>query len=248
MNHSVDINCDMGEGMPEEDLIMPFISSANIACGYHAGDKLVMHKTMELALDYGVVVGAHPSFPDKENFGRTNMHFPDAEITDMVKKQVETLAEVALNFNYSLHHLKPHGALYNMAAKEWNIANAICKAVLETDKNLIIYAQSGSKLIKAAQTAGLRSCSEVFADRTYEADGTLTPRAQPNALLKHSHEVKTQLMQMMNRQQVISTDGKLIPVQMETICIHSDGEHAVAFARTVYELLSHHHIRISSPK
>ena len=237
MNYSVDINCDMGEGMPNEALIMPFISSANIACGYHAGDIGTMQQTIELALQHDVVVGAHPSFPDKENFGRTNMYLPANEIYDLVKKQVELLSNCAAKYNCRLHHVKPHGALYNMAATDEILATAICKAVWETDKNLLIYAPGGSKLVTAAQSMNLKTANEVFADRTYQDDGGLTPRSQPNALLQNEQDVAAQVLQMVTKQTVTTTNGSTIPIKAETICIHGDGEHAVEFARCIFELL-----------
>ena len=246
MNFSVDFNCDMGEGMPNEALIMPFISSANIACGYHAGDTATMQQTLELALQYDVAVGAHPSFPDKENFGRTNMHLPATDVCDMVKAQIEALADIAIKYNYQLHHVKPHGALYNMAAKDEVLATAICKAVLETDKKLLVYAQSGSKMISVAQSMNLRTCDEVFADRSYQPDGSLSPRSQPNALLQDEDAVAAQVLQMVTQQSVNTVDGKIIPVKAGTICIHGDGEHAVEFARCIYELLYLNHVSIKS--
>ena len=247
MNFSVDLNCDMGEGMANEALIMPFISSANIACGYHAGDADTMQRTLELALEHQVAVGAHPSFPDKENFGRVNMHLPATEVSDMVKDQIEILAGIAAKCNCPLHHVKPHGALYNMAAKDEVLAAAICKAILETDKSLFVYAQSGSKLISVALSMGLKTCNEVFADRTYQADGSLTPRSQPNALLQNEEDVAVHVLQMITQQTVTGTDGKMIPVKAGTICIHGDGEHAVEFARCVYELLYLNNVSIKSP-
>lgn len=246
MDFSVDLNCDMGEGMLNEALIMPFISSANIACGYHAGDRTIIQQTLELAMQYNVAVGAHPSFPDKENFGRTNMQLPAIDVCDMVKEQIEVLANIAAKYNYQLHHLKPHGALYNMAAKDEVLATAICKAVMETDKNLLVYAQSGSKLITVAHSMGLKTCSEVFADRTYQADGSLTPRSEPNAVLQDEDAVAAQVLQMITQQSVNSTDGKIIPVKADTICIHGDGEHAVEFARCINELLYLNHVSIKS--
>lgn len=237
MDFLVDLNCDMGEGMLNDALIMPFISSANIACGYHAGNEMIMQRTIELALQFNVAIGAHPSFPDKENFGRTNMNFPADEITGMVKRQVELLANIVEKNNCSLHHVKPHGALYNMASKDEVLAAVICKAVIETDDSLIIYAQSGSKLISVAASMGIKTCSEVFADRTYYADGSLTPRTVPNALLHDEHSVIAQVLQMITQQTVTTTGGKIIPVKAGTICIHGDGEHAVEFAKAIYELL-----------
>ena len=237
MNISVDINCDMGEGMPNESLIMPFISSASVACGFHAGDATTMQQTLELAIEHQVAVGAHPSYPDKENFGRTNLQFPPDAIKDMVKEQLDTLAIIAAKLNYPLHHVKPHGALYNMAAKDKTIASAICQAVLETNKDLMIYAPYGSKLIEAAGSMNLRTCNEVFADRTYQDDGSLTPRTHPNALLHYEKDMSAQVLQMLTTKTVTTTEGKTIPVIADTVCIHGDGEYAVEFARAIFELL-----------
>ena len=247
MNFSVDLNCDMGEGMASDPLIMPFISSANIACGYHAGDEFTMQQTIELAMQHGVAVGAHPSFPDKENFGRSNMQFPAIEVCDMVKEQIELLSNNAVKYNYPLHHVKPHGALFNMAAKDEALAAAFCKAVIESDKNLILYAPSGSVFMNVALSMNLKACSEVFADRTYQSDGSLTPRSQPNALLKNEEDVAAQVIQMIRQYSVNSMDGQTIPVKAESICIHSDGKHAVEFARLIHELLYLNHVSILPP-
>ncbi len=246
MNISVDINCDMGEGMMNESLIMPFISSASIACGFHAGDANTMQQTLELAMQHRVAAGAHPSYPDKENFGRTHMHFQPDAIYDIVKEQVDILANIAARLNYPLHHVKPHGALYNMAATDKTIATAICRAVLATDKDLLIYAPNGSCLIEAARHINLRTCNEVFADRTYQADGSLTPRNQPHALLHNVRDMAAQVLLMVTTRTVNTTGGTTIPVIADTICIHGDGEHAVEFARAIYDLLSMNNITIKS--
>ncbi len=246
MSFSVDINCDMGEGMTNESLIMPFISSANIACGYHAGDAATMQQTLELALQHQVAVGAHPSYPDKENFGRTAMHLSAAAICNMVKEQIGSLANIASKYNYQLHHVKPHGALYNMAMKDEVVAEAICKAVIETDKSLVIYAQSGSKLIAVAQSMHLKTANEVFADRTYQSDGSLTPRSQPNALIENEETLAKQVLEMVTQHIVTAISGKIIPVKTDTICIHGDGGHTVEFARCIYELLYLNDVSIKS--
>lgn len=236
MHFSVDLNCDMGEGMPHDALIMPFISSANIACGFHAGDERIMQRTIELALQYNVAIGAHPSFPDKENFGRINMQLSPDRTYEIVKEQIETLANIAAKNNCILHHVKPHGALYNMAAKDEELAEVICKAVAATNKSLFIYALSGSKLIDVATSMNLRTCNEVFADRTYEADGSLTSRSSPNALLLNEDEVKEQVLQMI-------TKGT---IKADTICIHGDGAHAVLFAKAIHSELFANNILIRS--
>lgn len=231
----------MGEGMPNDVDLMPLISSANIACGYHAGDERIMQETIALALEHGVKIGAHPSFPDRENFGRTSMHLPAEEITRMVRHQIELLATLAEKKHTRLHHVKPHGALYNMASKDQAISEAICKAMLATDPSLVLYAQSGSVLIAVAESMQLRTCSEVFADRSYQPDGSLTPRTAPNALLDKEEAVVSQALQMV-LQQTVQAEGRAIPVKAETICLHGDGAHALNFARSIIEAFRQHHI------
>ena len=246
MPFSIDINCDMGEGMSNDALIMPFISSANIACGFHAGNEQIMQQTIELALQHNVAIGAHPSFPDKENFGRTNMHLPPEEIYTIVKEQIETLAEIAAKNNCKLHHVKPHGALYNRAAKDKELSTAICKAIKEIDASLLVYALSGSKLIDVAASMGLQACNEVFADRTYQPDGNLTPRSLPDALLLNEEAVTKQVLQILLEKNVTSTDGKIIYLKADSVCVHGDGAHAVDFVRSIYNTLKENNITLSS--
>lgn len=242
MHYSVDLNCDMGEGMPNDADLMPLISSANIACGYHAGDESLMQQTIELALQHGVKIGAHPSFPDRENFGRTPMQLPPAAVNDLVKTQIELLAKIAAKNKARLHHVKPHGALYNMASKDETLSAAICTAILESDPALVLYAQSGSILIGVAESMGLKTCNEVFADRSYQPDGSLTPRSAPNALLQQDSEVVAQVLQMV-MQQTVMAEGKVIPVKAETICIHGDGAHALDFAQRITEAFQSNNIK-----
>lgn len=236
MKYAIDLNCDMGEGMPFDAQLMPLITSANIACGYHAGDEKTMAETIELALKHQVKIGAHPSFPDRENFGRTNMQLPAAEVTELVRIQLEYLSEVAAKQNTRLHHVKPHGALYNMASKDTALATAICQAVLTTDPALVLYAQSGSVLISVAESMGIKTCNEVFADRSYQPDGSLTPRSAAHALLETEEAVVAQVLQMVQQQTVMAA-GKAIPVKAETVCIHGDGAHALDFARSISNAL-----------
>ena len=245
MSISIDLNCDMGEGMSNDALLMPFISSANIACGSYAGNETIMQQTIELALQYNVSIGAHPSFPDKANFGRTNMQLPAEDVHAMVKEQIETLAEIAAKNNCKLHHVKPHGALYNMAAQDEALSTAICKAIKEIDASLRVYGLSGSKLIGVARSMNLETCDEVFADRTYQGDGSLTPRSRPNALLQNKDAVTKQVLQFMLHKSVTAADGKIIPVEAGTICVHGDGEHAVEFVRAIHETLKTNNIIIS---
>lgn len=236
---TVDINCDMGEGMNNEEAIMPFISSANIACGYHAGDEDIMKRTIELALKHGVSIGAHPSFPDRENFGRTEMRLEPDVLYDMIVLQIKILDTIAEMSDAGLHHVKPHGALYNMAAKDPELASIIARAVKDSDPDLILYGLSGSHLISEARSIGLRTASEAFADRTYRDDGSLTPRTEPNALIEDTKEVLRQVKQMMQEGTVRTVSGKTIPILAETICIHGDGAHAVEFAKAIHRGYMH---------
>jgi len=247
MNYTIDINCDLGEGMDNDAQLMPYISSANIACGYHAGDDDTMLRTIELAQIHQVFIGAHPSYPDRENFGRKNMYFHQDEIYNFVKEQIEILLAHCVKSGAKLHHVKPHGALYNMAAKDERIAQAIAKAILTIDKHLILFGLSGSLMITIAQSMGLKTASEVFADRTYQTDGSLTPREQSNALLTNDDEVQEHVLRMIREQKVSTTENQLIDIQAETICIHGDGIHAAEFAKSIHKLLTSHQIIIQAP-
>ena len=232
-----DINCDMGEGIGNDELIMPHITSANIACGYHAGNEKMMRQTILLAQKFNVNIGAHPSFFDKENFGRTTMNKTAAEVYELVKKQVLLLNQIALKCNATMHHVKPHGALYNQAAKDKILAQAIANAVKDIDEQLIFFGLSGSFLISEANRIGLKTASEVFADRTYQDDGSLTPRTQVNALINDVDDCVKQVLKMISGGKVKTVSGKEIDIVAETICIHGDGEKAVEFAKVIYESL-----------
>lgn len=236
----------MGEGMSTDEAIMPFITSANIACGYHAGDETTMQQTIQLAIKYGVAIGAHPGFNDKPNFGRTEMQLAPNEIYQLVFKQVEALRTICIQAKVSLHHVKPHGALYNMAAKNAVMATAIAQAVADIDPRLILYGLSGSELIAQAKAKGLRTASEVFADRTYQNDGSLTPRSQSNALITSMQQSVKQVLQMIQHNTVASVSLASVPIKADTICLHGDGDHAVEFAKAIHQSLVQHHIEIKS--
>jgi UPF0271 protein len=233
----MDINCDMGEGIGHDDELMPFISSANIACGYHAGDESTMRRTIRLCLQYGVKPGAHPSFDDKENFGRTMMHLPGNKVYDLVIAQLRIISAIAVEENTKLHHVKPHGALYNMAAKDSIMAKAIARAVKDFDSTLMYYGLSGSVMIEEAVALGLRTASEVFADRTYQPDASLTPRSLPNALITKVEVIESQVLKLYKENKVTAINGEEIFLKADTICIHGDGEHAVEFAKAIYKLV-----------
>lgn len=235
---TVDLNCDMGEAfgpwpMGNDAELLKFVSSANIACGFHAGDASTMRRTVDLALENGVAIGAHPGYPDLQGFGRRNMAMSRREIYDQVVYQVGALKGICEVSGAKLHHVKPHGAMYNQAAKDEAMAAAIAESVRDIDSSLILYGLSGSLLISAAQSAGLRTASEVFADRTYTSDGSLTPRTEGNALIEDTNEAIGQAVQMIEQKSVTATDGSTISLVSDTICIHGDGENAVEFASAI---------------
>lgn len=245
--YSIDLNCDMGEGIGNDAAIIPFISSANIACGYHAGNEEIMLTTARLCINNNVAIGAHPSFPDTENFGRTDMHLPLGEVYELVLKQIKLMQQICERSGTRLHHVKPHGALYNMAARGWRLAAAVALAVKDADDDLILYGLSGSHLVKEAQKIGLKSINEVFADRTYQDNGFLTPRSQHNALISSAEEALNQTLGMIKKKSVISVNGNTIPIIADTLCIHGDGEHAVNFAKKIHEKLKQEYIAITAP-
>ena len=243
----IDINCDMGEGMGNDELIMPFITSANIACGYHAGDSATMWETVELAIKHKVAIGAHFSFFDRNNFGRSEMQLDKKDIYDLVTQQLIILNEITSAQDAKLHHVKPHGALYNMSARDAALANTIAKAVKDFDASLILFGLSGSHSIREAKAMGLKTASEAFADRTYQDDGSLTPRSQSGAVIEETSKAIAQVLQMVKEGTVGTVSGKRIPIVAETICIHGDGKHAVRFAKRIQEKLVKNNILISSP-
>jgi UPF0271 protein len=240
----VDLNCDMGEGYPYDDQLMPCISSANIACGQHAGDEKIMKKTIELAAAWGVAAGAHPSFPDKENFGRKDMDLSPEVVYELVVKQVGLLAGIANGCHYRLTHVKPHGALYNRAARDRAIAHAIASAVRDVSRDLFLFGLSGSLMIEEARALGLTVLQEVFADRTYQEDGSLTPRTADGALIADPELSAAQALQMVQEGTVRATSGKKIVIRADTICLHGDNDHAPAVARSLRDRLTQEGILI----
>lgn len=236
--NKIDINCDMGESfgaytIGRDHEIMPYITSANIACGFHAGDPEVMKKTVHLAVEHGVKIGAHPGFRDLEGFGRRNMALSPAEIYSLVVYQIGALQAFVSIEGTALRHVKPHGALYNMAASNEELAFAVASAVKDVDSSLVLYGLAGSELIKAGQKAGLQTANEVFADRTYTPEGLLTPRRLPNALIETSEEAVAQVIRMVKEKKVRATNGEDVTIQADTVCIHGDGAHALSFAQLI---------------
>jgi UPF0271 protein len=243
---TIDINCDMGEGIGNDEQIMPYISSANIACGFHAGDEATMKETVELCKKYKVAIGAHPSYDDRENFGRTDVRLPPQEVYDLVMKQIRLLDEMARAKGITLSHVKPHGALYNMAARDRFLAPIVSLAVMDTNRKLVLYGLSGSHLVKEGNNLGLRTASEVFADRTYQDDGSLTPRYKPGALIDDADKAVAQVLEMVNEGTVTTTSGKKIPIKADTVCIHGDGPHAVELVKAIHKALTKNNIAIKA--
>ena len=235
---AIDLNCDLGEsfgaytiGMDAE--ILPYVTSANIACGFHAGDPSVMQKSVLLCKKYGVQVGAHPGLPDLQGFGRRKMAISPAETEADVIYQIGALKAFCDAVGVPLHHVKPHGALYNMAAKDPELAAAICRAVMAAAPEAMLLALSGSEMIKAAQALGLRVCSEVFADRGYRPDGTLVPRGKPGAMIENEDETIARVLQMAKQGTVCAVDGSAVALQADSVCVHGDGPKALSFVRKI---------------
>ena len=246
MHYKIDINCDMGEGMPTDAFIMPNISSANIACGYHAGNAETIKRTIELCLQNNVATGAHPSFLDKENFGRKEQYWDDEMLYSLISEQLYIFEKIAFPMGGVMHHVKPHGALYNMAAKDKWLSRIMVKAIKDFDENLLVYGLSGSHIISEAEAIGLKAVNEAFADRTYQNDGSLTPRSQPGALITDDEMAVQQVLQMLQQKTVTTQSGTALPIKAETICIHGDGPNAVTFAQHIYPQLKAHHIAIET--
>ncbi|MBM7631333.1 LamB/YcsF family protein [Geomicrobium sediminis] len=236
----VDLNCDMGESFGTyvkgtDEQILPYVTSANIACGFHAGDASTMRKTVKLALGHNVRLGAHPGLQDLIGFGRRSMDLSFDEAYDLVQYQVGALMGIVKAEGGHLQHVKAHGALYNMAAGNEEIANGIAKAVYDIDDQLILFGLAGSKLIEAGEAVGLQTASEVFADRTYQNNGMLTSRREANALIEDVNVASEQVIHMVTEHTVKTVQSKDIAIQADTVCIHGDGAHALAFAKQVRE-------------
>ncbi|MDR5855796.1 5-oxoprolinase subunit PxpA [Caballeronia sp. LZ062] len=229
----IDLNADLGEGCGSDEALLDLVSSANIACGWHAGGATAMRDCVRWAVQKGVAIGAHPSFNDPENFGRKEMDLPPDEIYAGVLYQLGALAAIAKAEGGRIAHVKPHGALYNQAAKTPEIADAIAAAVRDFDPSLLVFGLANSGLIDAARRAGLVAIEEVFADRGYRADGSLVPRKEPGALLDDEDAVLERTLSMVRDQRVQAVSGDWVPLNAQTICLHGDGEHALAFARRI---------------
>ncbi len=237
MGLTIDLNCDMGEGCANDAALMDYVSSVNIACGFHAGDADTMRRTVDTALEKDVAIGAHPGYRDRENFGRTKMLLPLDEVRGIVIEQINALRDICDAAGAILRHVKPHGALYNQAVKDAELARAVAEAVIDVDQALIYFGLSGSVMISEAEGCGLKTASEVFADRSYQSDGSLTQRTESNALITDPETGVAQVVQMIERKSVSSVDGAVVPIKADTVCIHGDGEHALAFAAAIHTRL-----------
>ena len=249
----VDLNSDLGESFGRytldlDDQILPIVSSANVACGFHASDPVVMEKTVRMAKEMGVRVGAHPGYPDLMGFGRRNMVISPDEAYAYTLYQIGALYAFLKPLGVEMQHVKPHGAFYNTAAKDYALAKAICQAVKDFDPQLVLLGLSGSEHIRAAQDVGLRAVSEVFADRAYEEDGTLVNRKKPGAMIEDEDAALRQVVRMVKEGKVTAITGKDIPIKAESICVHGDGIKPVLFAKRIRAALEADEVQICPMK
>lgn len=245
----IDINCDMGESygtykIGNDEAIFPYITSANIACGYHAGDPATMRKTVKFALEHNVGIGAHPGLPDLIGFGRREMSISPKESYDLVVYQIGALNAFVRSEGGKMQHVKAHGALYNMATKDQALSEAIAEAVYKVNPELILYGLAGGKLVEAGRKIGLVTANEVFSDRTYQEDGTLTPRNKQNSMIKDANQAIAQVVRMVQDGKVTSLEGVDLSIQADTVCIHGDGDHALSFAEQIYHTLLEERITV----
>ncbi|RSK35655.1 LamB/YcsF family protein [Bhargavaea beijingensis] len=249
MNDQVDLNCDLGESfgaytMGNDEEIIDLITSANVACGFHAGDPSVMKKTVRMALQKGVGIGAHPGIPDLAGFGRRTMAISAEEAYDLTLYQIGALDAFVRAEGGEMQHVKAHGALYNMAAKDASLAEAIAEAVYAANPELILFGLSGSELVRAGEKIGLRTANEVFSDRTYQPDGTLTNRREPNALITDPDLAANQVVRMVKEGKVQTADQTDFALCADTVCIHGDGAAALEFARRLKDRLPEEGVKV----
>ncbi|HWA12701.1 MAG TPA: 5-oxoprolinase subunit PxpA [Burkholderiales bacterium] len=250
MTIRLDLNCDMGESygpwsVGNDAALLEHVTSANIACGFHAGDPGTMHKTVQLAIDKGVAVGAHPSLPDLQGFGRRAMSITPGEAYDLIVYQVGALAGFARALGTRLTHVKPHGALYNMTVTDPALARAIARAVRDVDPSLVLFGLACSELVRAGAEAGLKVANEVFADRTYRADGSLTPRSEPNAVIRDADASIEHVLRMVRDGRVRSVDGAEVAVRADTLCIHGDEPTALEFVQKIRRALTDNGVELA---
>ena len=248
MKLSVDLNADLGEGSGHDAELFELISSANIATGFHAGDSDTMHAAISAAMQHGVAVGAHPSFFDRENFGRKELKVPNEEVFDAVAYQLGIFQAIASALGVRPNHVKPHGALYNMAVRDEELADAIARGIESVDPKLILFAPDNTELAHAGETHGVQIAREIFADRNYLNDGWLVPRTRPDALLRDPKEAAERVLRMLREGKVRSVEGRDVDVRGETICVHGDTPGAVEFARELRTQLEREGVGISAPQ
>ncbi|OOR87722.1 lactam utilization protein LamB [Moraxella caviae] len=246
MKTSIDLNADVAEGFAFDEALMGIISSANISAGLHAGGAATMAQTLQFAKAHGVRIGAHPSYDDRANFGRTNCNLSADEVRALLFYQLGAVKAVCQSMGLTVSYVKPHGALYNQASSDRTLADTIANTIKEFDPTLALMGLSGGELIKAGKAAGLTTISEVFADRRYEPDGTLVSRTKPNALIDNDDEAINQVLMMVQKGQVIATDGSVVNLDVDSICLHGDGEHALVFAQKIKQTLQAHGIDIKA--
>lgn len=247
----IDLNCDLGESFGHyvigyDEQVLPLITSANVACGFHAGDFSVMHQTVERARKNGVAIGAHPGLPDLKGFGRREMKVSPTEVYDMVVYQIGALQAMIAAQGTRMNHVKPHGALYHMASDQQKIAEAVVQAVVDVNPDLLLFGMDGTFLTEVGEKAGLHVIYEAYADRTYQTDGSLTPRSRPDALITDSDQALAQVLEMIQYGTVTTTTREKAKVRAETICVHGDGTAALAFAETIRRELQDRGITIKA--
>lgn len=244
---SIDINCDMGEGMENDAAIMPFISSANIACGFHAGNEDTIKRTIELALTHGVAIGAHPSYYDRENFGRLSQSLSLIELAELISEQISLFEKITTQMGCKIHHVKLHGALYNDCAKDPLSSKIVVQTIQAIDPSIFLYGLSGSHTINEAKAIGLKYVEEAFADRTYQSNGQLTPRHKEHALIMDPDEASKQVLTMILDQEIKTEDGTMIDVDAATICVHGDHPAALEIVFQLFNTLQQYQIEIKYP-
>jgi len=247
----ININCDLGESSKyhsteNDPLLLNIINSANIACGYHAGDLMTMEKTVEISKKNKVSIGAHPSFDDKENFGRKRLNLSDKEITKLITNQINILSEIAHKIGVTVTHVKPHGALNNMACENYDLAKTISNSIIKINKDLIFLVPTGSEMEKAGKKLGLRIAAEIFADRNYEDDGNLVSRSKSNAMITDPKIAEHHIIKMVKNQALNCYSGKQIPCEIDSVCVHGDGQTAVKTAKQIKEGLINSGVTLKS--
>lgn len=248
MSLSVDVNADLGEGAGHDEELLGLVTSANIACGLHAGSASTMRETLLAAKNRGVAVGAHPGFDDRENFGRREISMKWDELFALVVYQIGAFTAVAHSLDLRVQHVKPHGALYNMAARDERIADAIVQAIRKVDTSLVVFAPAASALSRVAEASDLDVAREVFADRNYMADGSLVSRDHPQALLHNPEAAANRVFRMLREDKVQAIDGTDVTVHADTICVHGDTPHAVEFARELRTALHQIGVIVAPPR